>query len=91
MTEEKSKRINVALTIGAVILLIILIFVMLYQIIAISNTNKKNQELNDAIAEYDRLIAEGEEIKEGRSNSSWIILRAYELGYYFEDDIPLGK
>lgn len=90
MTEEKSKRIKVAITVGAVILLMILVFVMVYQIIAISNKNRKNKELNDAIAEYDRLISESEEVYEGRSNPSWIILRAYELGYYFESDIPLG-
>ena len=89
MTEEKRTRVNVALTVGAVFFLMILLFVMVYQIIAISNKNKKDKELSDAIAEYDRLILEGEQVYQGRSNPSWIILRAYELGYYFETDIPL--
>lgn len=89
MSEEKSKRVTVALTVGAVLLLVILLFVMIYQIIAISYGRKQNRELKEAIAEYNRMIAEGEDIYEARSQRWWIELRARELGYSGIDDVPL--
>lgn len=90
ISDEKAKRLTVALTIGAVLLLAILLIVMIYQIIAISFEKKKNRELRDAIAEYNRMIDEGEDIYLARSERWWIELRARELGYSNIDDVPLG-
>ena len=90
VSEDKKKRLTVAITVGAVLLLVILLLVMVYQIIAISFEKKKNRELREAIAEYNRMIDEGEDIYAARSERWWIELRARELGYSNIDDVPLG-
>ena len=90
MNESKYKRIIVASTVGAVLLVVILLFVMIYQLIAIGVNKKINDEYNTAIAEYERLIADGENTLKVRKADRWIIDRAKELGYNFVHDVPLN-
>ena len=90
MTEEKVKKIIVASTVGAVLLLFILISVMVYGIIALNHERQKGRELEQKITEYNRLIKEGEDTLEARSLRAWIEMRARELGYVFESDVPLS-
>ena len=45
MTEEKAKRLIISTTVGAILLLFVLISVMVYQLIAIRVENKKKAEL----------------------------------------------
>ncbi|MBQ3596833.1 MAG: hypothetical protein II988_03355 [Clostridia bacterium] len=85
MTEEKAKKIVVASTVGAVLLVVILVAVMVYQLIAIGVENKRKNEYENAIAEYNRLIEEGEDLLVLRSKKAWIVRRARELGYISED------
>ena len=84
LSEEKYKRIVVASTVGAVLLVVILVFIMIYQLISIGVNKKINDEYQSAIAEYERLIKEGENTLEIRKAESWIMGRAKELGYYFQ-------
>ncbi len=86
MTEEKKKRLIVASTVGAVVLAFLLVFVMIFQICKITSIKRKTNELDLAIAEYNRLISSGEETLEARKTKAWIVKRAYELGYVFSDD-----
>lgn len=90
MTEEKAKKIIVASTVGAVLLLFILVSVMVYGIIALNHERQKGRELEQKITEYNRLIKEGEDTLEARSLRAWIEMRARELGYVFESDVPLS-
>ena len=90
MTEAKAKRVIVASTVGAVLLLFILISVMVYGIIALNHERQKGRELEQKITEYNRLIKEGEDTLEARSLRAWIEMRARELGYVFESDVPLS-
>ena len=48
--------------------------------------NNQIRQLESKIAEYNQLIAEGEETKEIRSMRWWIEREARELGYVFADD-----
>ena len=86
MTESKLKRLIVACSVGAVLLIVILISVMLYQIISMSVQKKRIDELDAKIAEYEQLIEEGEQTKETRSMLWWIEREARELGYVYEGD-----
>ena len=87
MTEEKTKRLIVAGTVGAVLLAVILLMVMVYQLICIGVEKGRIQELEAKIAEYNRLIESGEETIEVRNLKWWIEREARELGYVYKDDI----
>ena len=87
MTQEKKKRLIVAGTVGAVLLAVVLLVVMLYQMIFISVERNRINELELKIAEYNRLIEDGEDTLEVRKLKWWIEREARELGYVYNDDI----
>ncbi len=87
MTEEKAKRLIVASTVGAVVLVVILLMVMVYQLISIGVERNRINELETKIAEYNQLVEEGEETVRVRNLAWWIEREARELGYVFKDDI----
>ncbi len=86
MNENKAKRLIVASTVGAVLLAVILLVIMIYQLIAIGVKNKRIDYYNEQIAMYDKMIEEGQDVYEARSQRWWIIQEARELGYIFEND-----
>ncbi len=86
MTESKAKRLIVALTVGAVLLLVCLLSVWIYQLVAINLKEKQLAEINAEIEIYQELIKEGENTIEVRSSRQWIIREARQLGYYFDGD-----
>ncbi len=86
MTQEKQKRLIIASTVGAVLLVLILLMIMVYQLIAIGVENRRYNELTETIAEYEQLIADGEDSIKIQSTYNWIVRRARELGYRFEND-----
>ena len=86
MTESKIKRLIVAATVGAVLLIVILLTIMVYQLISASVEKKRIDELDAKILEYRALIEEGEETKEARSMRWWIEREARELGYVYDGD-----
>ena len=86
MNESKAKRLIIATTVGAVLLVVILLAVLIYQMIAIGVENRRIADLNAKIAECDRLIEEGVDVKNARSQRDWIIYEARKLGYIFEGD-----
>ena len=89
MTEEKAKRLIISGTIGAVLLLFVLLSVMVYQLIAIRFEKKKEIELESKIAQYEQLIEAGEDTIEARSLRAWIEMRAREIGYVYDTDVKL--
>ncbi len=91
MNEAKAKKLIIASTVGAVLMLVILLFVMIYQLADIAIKQKKIEELDAKIAQYEQLIQEGEDTLEARSMRWWIERRARELGYIYKTDVPLGE
>ena len=87
MTEEKFKRTVIAVTVGAVLLVVVLVSVMFYQLIAISVRKKQIAELETEIERYMLLNEEERKSIETRKQYWWIVQRARELGYVFEDDV----
>ncbi len=85
MTEEKTKKLIVAGTVGAVLLVVVLVAVMVYQLIAIAVYNKRIDNYNAKIAQYNQLIEQGEETKEIYSLRWWIEREARELGLVYRD------
>lgn len=85
MTEAKFKRVIVATTIGAVLLLAVLVSVMVFQLISIKVHNDEIAVLEQKIAYYTELNKTGERTLEERQLERWIKIRAQELGYV---DLP---
>ena len=81
MTEEKTKRVIVATTVGAVLLIVIMLAIMVYQIIAIQVKKNRIEYLESQIAIYNELIEDGGEIVKARSLEEWIVREAHRLGY----------
>ena len=90
LSEEKTKRLVVAGTVGAVMLAVILLFVMIYQLISIAVYNKRIENYNAKIAEYEQLIKDGENSKETFNALWWIEREARELGLVYPDDFDLN-
>ena len=91
MTEKKFEKIIVALTVGAVLLVMTLLTIMVYQLISISVAKKDSRELDAQIAEYNMLISVNEDIIEAHSKRLWIELRARQLGLVGANDIDLNS
>ena len=86
MTEEKIKRITVATTIGAVVLLCFLIFVLAFQVVKINASKKLEADYDAQILYLEELRNEGAD-KIALHKQSWIVqARARELGYDFDMD-----
>lgn len=83
MTEEKAKRVIVATTVGAVLLLVILLAIMAYQMISIKVKEERISHLKGQILKYEQLIEQGEETVEIRSMREWIEREARKLGYKY--------
>ena len=87
MSDEKFKRIVVALTVGAVVFLSCLIIFMCYQLIKIGVEKRKINELNVKITEAEQLYDDGEKQLEYLRTKGAIERLARELGYHYSDDI----
>ena len=83
MTEEKAKKVIVATTVGAILLLFILISIMVYQMISIKVEKNRIKYLENQILKYEALIDSGEETIEIRKMKEWIEREARKLGYSY--------
>ena len=61
MTEEKQKRVTVAATVAAVVLLFVVLVVLLFQIVYISVKKNEIRKIDEEIAIYERMVADGED------------------------------
>ena len=86
MTETKAKKMIVATTVGAVLLLVILLSIMVYQMISIKTEEARLSHLKDQIKQYERLIEKGEETIEIRQMKEWIEREARKLGYSYKNN-----
>ncbi len=83
MTETKFRRLVMAATVTAVLLLVILLSIMVYQLVTIFTYKKAIAELEKEIAVYEQIIDETGDTIETRSKRWWIERRARELGYIY--------
>lgn len=90
VSEARFKRRVVAFTVGAVVLLAVLIMLMCYQLIKIGVQKNRLNQLKADIAAYEQMYKEGEETIELRRKRLYIERRARELGYHYADDVELA-
>ena len=80
MTEEKAKRVIVATTVGAVLLLVFLLVLMSYQMISIKVKENRIAYLDSQYQILLELTSKAEETIETRSMKEWIEKEAGKLG-----------
>ncbi len=83
MAETKAKKLIVASTVGAVLLLFILVSIMVYQMISIQVKKNRIEYLEGQIAKYEMLTEQGKDTIEARSMREWIEREARKLGYRY--------
>ena len=89
MTESKFKKVVVACIVGAIMLIVVLVSVLIYQLVSISSYVKERDLLVSEIKRFETLIEKNEDEEEIRKTREWIEKRARELGYKYKDDIIL--
>lgn len=87
VADAKFKRTVVALTVGAVVLLCVLVILMCYQMIKIGVENRRKAELTAEIAALTEEYEKGEGELAFRRTNLYIERIARELGYHYADDI----
>ena len=85
--DAKFKRLVIALTVGAVVLISVLIVLMCYQLIKIGVENRKNSDLKAEIARIEEQFENDGEELEFRRTTLYIERVARELGYHYAEDI----
>ena len=61
ISPEKVTRIAVGATVGGVLLVLFLVIVLIIQFVQIGVQNRLEDELNEQIAQYEQMIADGED------------------------------
>lgn len=89
MEEQKLKRVRNAGIVGAVLLVIILLSILIFQLVKINKEKKELAILQDEIAKYQLLTDEEKQLKDAMETRDWIIQRAGELGLTLEGDYAL--
>ncbi len=91
MIETKQRNMIIAGTVGAVLLLVILLSILVYQLITIGVKNKKVKALEAETARYEELLKQGEDSLDCYTAKWYIEGKARELGYLYPDEINLNK
>ncbi|MBQ6728054.1 MAG: hypothetical protein IJQ87_03840 [Clostridia bacterium] len=86
-TDELFKKRVIAFTVGAVVLLAVLLILMCYQLIKIGVENSRKTEYITAIAELEAIKNDNSKTIEIMQKKWWIVQRARDLGYEYPDDI----
>ncbi len=81
MNELKKNKIIVASTVGAVLLVLILTFILTFQIVSIVIAKNQLKEYKLAEQEYLETIEQAELTLNERQGETWVVMRAKELGY----------
>ena len=89
MEEQKYKRVRNAVIFGAVLLVVVLISILVFQLIKIRKDRQELEVLKEQISIYRALTAEEKETLGAMSTREWIEQKARELGLTLEGDFAL--
>ena len=81
MNESKKNKIIVASTVGAVLFVLILLFILTFQVVSIVIAKNQYKEYKLAEKEYIETINQAELTLSERRGETWVVMRAKELGY----------
>ncbi len=86
MNEEKRNRLLAAVTVNAILLLVILAAVVIYQLVEISFLAGRRNDLQDQIEEYILKTENAEESLDYYKSQEFLIDKAYEYGFMFNNN-----
>ncbi len=81
MTEEKRNRLVAAITVNVILLVVILAAVVIFQLAVITSASQQRTRMAEEIAEYDRLVKEGESRLDWLKSNENLRDLAVEYGY----------
>ncbi|MDE5942579.1 MAG: hypothetical protein K2H30_00020 [Clostridia bacterium] len=86
MNESKRNKLVAAITVNVVILIAVLVAVVIYQIVTISVMSARRDKLAAEKAELEKKIETTQDTLEYYKSESYLLDKAFELGYIFGDD-----
>lgn len=81
LSEEKSRRIAVAITVAGVLLIIALTVILVVQFVRMGVKQSKLDELKDATSRYEQLVEEGRSDLEYYEGEEWLYFQALKQGW----------
>lgn len=86
MNEEKRNRIAAAITVNAILLIVILVAVLIYQLVTIPTLVKRREQLYREKEELERKLDEADEGLEYLESEVAERDKAFEIGYFVPED-----
>lgn len=86
MNEEKRNRIAAAITVNAILLIVILVAVLIYQLVTIPTLVKRREQLYREKEELEKKLEEADEGLEYLESEVAERDKAFEIGYFVPED-----
>ena len=86
MKEEKRNKIEAAVTVNVLLLIVILAAVVIYQLVVIARVSSRKAQIISEIERYEALIKSGRDDLEYLQSYRNLRDLAIEYGYIFPDD-----
>jgi Tfp pilus assembly protein PilN len=81
MNDTKRNRIIAAVTVNAVLLVVIIVAVLIYQIVEISILSSRKKELQEEYTRLSQQLEESEDFLEREDLEDQLLIIAIQLGY----------
>ncbi len=86
MNESKRNKMVAAITVNVIILIAVLVSVVIYQLVDIYVLTSRRDKLKAEISDIKQKIATTQDTLEYYKSESYLLDKAFELGYVFGDD-----
>ena len=81
LTDEKMRKIAAGATVAGVLLVLFLAIILIIQFVQIGVSNSRSKQLDEAIARYEQMIAEGKEDIDFYENGLGLYYLALKQGW----------
>ena len=81
LTDEKMRKIAAGATVAGVLLVLFLVIILIIQFVQIGVSNSQSKQLDEAIARYEQMIAEGKEDIDFSENGLGLYYLALKQGW----------
>lgn len=86
MNESKRNKMVAAITVNVIILIAVLVSVVIYQLVDIYVLTNRRDKLKAEISDIKQKIETTQDTLEYYKSESYLLDKAFELGYVFGDD-----